>query len=94
MVHCSDSVGADVGYNLLVVPTYSSSQTHDEEEDNTPQNISIQAPLQQAALVPRPAVVHHSFGFVTWNTQNKNSNSGQNINLNNYILLHIITSLF
>lgn len=58
-------------YNLLMVPTYSSSQTHDEEEDNTPQNISIQAPLQQTALVPRPAVVHHSFGFMAWTTKEK-----------------------
>lgn len=81
-------------YNLLMVPTYSSSQTHDEEEANTPQNISIQTLLQQTALMPRPAVVHHSFGFMAWTMQNKNGSSGQTINFNNYILLHIITSLF
>lgn len=51
-----------------MVPTYSSSQTHDEEEENTPQNISIQAPFQQTALVPWAAVVHHSFGFMAWIT--------------------------
>lgn len=72
-------------YNLLMVPTYSSSQTHEEEEDNTPQNMSIQAPLQQTALVPRPAVVHHSFGFMAWTTQHKTGSSGQTINFNNHI---------
>lgn len=46
--------------------TYCSSQAHDDEQQHTPQDISVETPLQLAALVPRPAVVHHGFGFVAW----------------------------
>lgn len=70
---------------MLMVPTYSSSQTHDDEKDNTPQNISVQAPLQQTALASRPTVVHHSFGFMALIRQNKKATSEQNVILKKYI---------
>lgn len=45
--------------------TYSSAQTHDDEQEHTPQDVCVETPLQLAALVPRPTVVHHGFGLMT-----------------------------
>lgn len=50
---------------LMLVRTYSCSQTHGDEEEDAPQDVGVQTLLQLAALVPRPAVVHHGFGLMT-----------------------------
>lgn len=55
--------------------TYRSSQTHDDEQEHTPQDVCVQTLLQLAAFVPRPTVVHHGFSLMTWVTQREKSRS-------------------
>lgn len=47
------------------LPTNSSKQAHDQQDDDTPEHIYIHLPLQFAALVAWAVVIQHGFGFVT-----------------------------
>lgn len=45
--------------------THSSKETHDQQDDDTPEHIYIHLSLQLTALVAWAVVVQHGFGLMT-----------------------------
>lgn len=44
-------------------------KTHDQEDDDTPEDVHVHLTLQFAAFVAWSIVVQHGFGLMAWKTQ-------------------------
>jgi len=54
---------------MAVERTCSAEEAEEQEDDDTPDDVTVERALQLAALVARVAVVHHGLGLMTCNVR-------------------------